>query len=790
VGTSLLSQSLGMLRIKNKLSILSGNGINPLYLSSERSSDTLSTILPTDLTNLLTSLGSGLGLLNNPGGQDPGTVTPGGEDSIHGTRSLLGYTDGAYKYYYNTRMPCHANCSGHGECLNGSCYCMIQYEGTQCNSANFSYHVAFTSIFSLMALTSLIQLGMCIHAEYLRQKTPSIWRACRVTTQKLLYFLVFLASSLRAVYFASPKLDSSILASLLTAYYPVLLTGSSLVVCFWAEVFHLESIRWDRPRFLSKSFLGFIAFNIINYSIFIAELFLIKFGYEDDEYYAHIFNGCYAGLMFIVVIFFLIYGVEVFFKVRGGFTIQNVPNIINTRRSPLKKRTSTTKITTESEEQKPMVGSSKFCGIIQQTSQARGQNMERKEGITPTINASQLHQSRFGLLAQALMMMVTTGFLLSETLSASWKEKVDLSSRNTHVIIFRVMEIGIALWFPCVLWNCIRPEQLWILNPKKLITTFKADRNKNKGIELQEMKDATSSRDSSASRGSEEGSDSGLECWICYDTDNETCGALIQPCACKGDVSMVHHDCLRRWLVESADNPDSLTCKVCKQAYEVERGSQFSLSQGFTTKHWIGTAGVVAIMMMAAGGCWAAVQIYSQAYIKCLAVGLALLVQYICLRFLGLNTVTAYQRAKVYGLKIINRGMNRNNNNGTSASEYDNGHEIAEGWMHTKCSVGTGLKNEIRLEQPTSIIKNQSLVPQPSCSNQTLVPQPGCSKSPTNISIQLPGTSKSPNVGKNIMNPQPGTSKSTADVSSMSAAREFSSIKSTTVAKTSKQSHL
>ena len=45
------------------------------------------------------------------GGQDPSTVTPGGEDlivtggedSIHGTRSLLGYTDGAYKYYYNTR---------------------------------------------------------------------------------------------------------------------------------------------------------------------------------------------------------------------------------------------------------------------------------------------------------------------------------------------------------------------------------------------------------------------------------------------------------------------------------------------------------------------------------------------------------------------------------------------------------------------------------------------------------------------------------------------------------------
>ena len=51
-----------------------------------------------------------------------------------------------------------------------SCYCMIQYEGLDCDNVNFSYHVAFTSIFSLMALTSLIQLGMCIHAEYLRYR--------------------------------------------------------------------------------------------------------------------------------------------------------------------------------------------------------------------------------------------------------------------------------------------------------------------------------------------------------------------------------------------------------------------------------------------------------------------------------------------------------------------------------------------------------------------------------------------------------------------------------------------
>ena len=110
----------------------------------------------------------------------------------------------------------------------------------------------------------------------------------------------------------------------MSAYYPVVLTGASLIVCFWAEVFHLQEIRWDRPRFLSKSFLGFVTFNVISYSLLIAELLLIWFGQEHLHFYTHIFNGCYAVLMFIVVIFFLIYGVEVFFKVILQFYIRVV----------------------------------------------------------------------------------------------------------------------------------------------------------------------------------------------------------------------------------------------------------------------------------------------------------------------------------------------------------------------------------------------------------------------------------------------------------------------------------
>ena len=174
----------------------------------------------------------------------------------------------------------------------------------------------------------------------------------------------------------------------------------------------------------------------------------------------------------------------------------------------------------------------KFCGMIHSASKDREDNID---GVTQLINHSQLHQSRLGLLSQALMMMITVGFLLSETLSEFWKPKVDLTSQNTHVIIFRVVEIGVALWFPCVLWNCIRPEQLWILNPKKIITTFRdSDLKDGKKVE-----DTSVSRDSSTSRSEDS---EALECWICYDNDRTDAGSMIQPCGCKGDVGMAQSD--------------------------------------------------------------------------------------------------------------------------------------------------------------------------------------------------------------------------------------------------------
>ncbi|XP_046450924.1 uncharacterized protein LOC124199002 isoform X2 [Daphnia pulex] len=519
-----------------------------------------------------------------------GTVGNFGVGSVSVGVKLLGQLMGWSENSSDLQSHCQANCS-HGECYNGTCFCEIQFEGVQCAEPSVGYHVGFASVFLLVAATSLIQLFICIHAEYARLKTPSFFKACRITNQKFLYILVFLAALLRGLYFAYPASTDEWSSSLLSAYYPVLLTGASLIVCFWAEVFHLRDVE-ERPPFLSKSFLGFLAFNIITYSLLIAELVITNtqiHSEEDKRFFTNVFNGCYAILMFIVVIFFLIYGVEVYFKVIHG-------------RNPVPFRQS--------------------------------------------IDTAQLHQSRLGLVSQAMMLLITVCFLLSEILGEFWKKKVPLESRNVFDVLFRVVELGVALWFPCVLWNCMRPDQLWILNPKKIL----------KRLDIATSLELTSRNAEDASpKIPDENGDRKAECWICYDTDTTEAGSMIFPCACKGDVGAVHHECLKRWLIESANNPSALICKVCQTPYQVETKARSwsQINVAITPWHWAQTAGLVLLMCGSVGGACAIIKFYEDSGIRLLAVSVALLIVYICCRFLGLNTVMAYQRAKVSAFKIV-----------------------------------------------------------------------------------------------------------------------------------------
>ncbi|XP_073962769.1 uncharacterized protein isoform X2 [Choristoneura fumiferana] len=272
--------------------------------------------------------------------------------------------------------------------------------------------------------------------------------------------------------------------------------------------------------------------------------------------------------------------------------------------------------------------------------------MSRPGGLDPrSVNQSQLHQSRFGLVSQALMLILIAGFLASETLSELWKTKVPVVSRNWHDLVFRLAEIGVALWFPCVLWNSMAPERLWLLNPRRLLAR-QLDDAKLQDL-LQHHQDAKDVETDSlvGSVGS------ARDCWICY--DGARAEPLIRPCRCTGDVSAVHHDCLRRWLVESAATPDGLKCKVCNTPYIVQETSRVEWERGFTCVHWLRTALAVACMCGAGAAAWVAIQMFTSPVVRVLAAGAASLVCYVAVRFLGMNTVTAYQKAKISSLRIL-----------------------------------------------------------------------------------------------------------------------------------------
>lgn len=493
---------------------------------------------------------------------------------------------------------CTDNCSGHGECHEGTCFCEVQYSGGTCTDPNLSYFVAFSTIFYLICAVSFAQLLICIRSEFSRIKPPSVLNAFKVTTQKALYALICIATFARGFYFSSPNNASLEWASsLMSAYYPLLLTGSSLIVCFWAEVFHLRDLRHDRPRFLSKSFLGFIAFNIITYSLLMAELVLIQFaGYGETErsLFLGVFNGSFAVLMVVVVVFFLIYGVEVFFKVRGAFVA----------------------------------------------------------GPPSLPDMSQVHQSRLGLVAFAVLLLSTVLFILSDVMGSFWKDKVPVLSRNCHDVMFRVIEMGLALWFPCVLWNCVQPQQLWILNPKKLLVRQPAEKVQPSTAESE----ALFSVPKELAKSGESLGEKVPECFICYDTERTDAGPLIRPCNCRGDVSVVHHDCLRTWLMESAGSSDNNRCKVCNEEYELERGDVW-LPSGLSPTHWLQTAAVLVIMCSAVSGACLVVKVFDNVGVRTLAVGLALLAVYVCLRLLGISVLEAYQRARFSAVKILGKRL-------------------------------------------------------------------------------------------------------------------------------------
>ncbi|BET00371.1 RINGv [Nesidiocoris tenuis] len=520
--------------------------------------------------------------------------------------------------YRMMTSPCDGqNCSGHGECLNGTCFCEIQFVGDECRLANTSYFVAFATIFFGVALTCFVQLVMSIIAEWNRLKSPSLAGACRITMQKLLYFVVFLATIIKGAYFTSPgAFEEGWYRSLTSAYYPLLLSGSSLIVCFWAEVFHLRDLGWERRQFISKSSLAFIAFNIISYSLLLAEVITTQVFDADKErksFYSLVFNGCYAALLFIVMVFFLVYGVEVFFKVRGGFLSDELPP------TALQQEEATRLFKSES----------------------------KKERVAKAVDVSQLNQSRLGLLSQALFLFAVCFFLSSETTKHIWKDKLPISSRNVLDLLFRLAEIGVALWFPCVLWNCMSPEQLWILNPKKLLKSREYELSCREGSATPAPSGVREQKYDTSTAPLHDESECG-ECWICY--DNASMSDTISPCAC---ATTVHHDCLKKWLIESKGT----ICPVCTVPYALTTDNKCNVGCLFSAQTFTQTVPLVCLTAMTIIGGLVFVQKSASSVGKVLVLGVSFLIIYVCVKLMCEKQMAVYSKARLSSMKIHQRTL-------------------------------------------------------------------------------------------------------------------------------------
>jgi von Hippel-Lindau disease tumor supressor len=89
-------------------------------------------------------------------------------------------------------------------------------------------------------------------------------------------------------------------------------------------------------------------------------------------------------------------------------------------------------------------------------------------------------------------------------------------------------------------------------------------------------------------------------------------------------------------FLQSSTNVDSLTCKVCGTLYNVEHASRLDWQNSLTPRHWLQTIGIVVTMCASSAAAWILIQLVEDPIIRMLAAGAALLIMYVCIRYVDI----------------------------------------------------------------------------------------------------------------------------------------------------------
>lgn len=81
--------------------------------------------------------------------------------------------------------------------------------------------------------------------------------------------------------------------------------------------------------------------------------------------------------------------------------------------------------------------------------------------------------------------------------------------------------------------------------------------------------------------------------------------------------------------------------------------SRMYWEKGFTIQHWAKTVILVTLMCVTTAGAWVIIHVYVDPIVRILTAGSAVIIGYVCIKMLGENTMSAYQRAKVSSIDIV-----------------------------------------------------------------------------------------------------------------------------------------
>lgn len=124
---------------------------------------------------------------------------------------------------------------------------------------------------------------------------------------------------------------------------------------------------------------------------------------------------------------------------------------------------------------------------------------------------------------------------------------------------------------------------------------------------------------------------------------------VVNQTNCWNAKCVIHHT---RWN-EQTSKDLNLTSSIGLCSMDFSVFSRLYWEKGFTINHWAKTIILVTLMCVTGACAWVIIQVYVDPIIRVMTAGVAILIGYVCVKLLGENTVTAYQRAKVSSINIM-----------------------------------------------------------------------------------------------------------------------------------------